>query len=484
MTPFITHRNRTVRIDNTGLIENALARTYLGANIAAASGALTVKSISGFAVGKYVWINPYSETSEIIAVHASTTPTGTTVTLAANTVYAHGAGEEVYYIDSNQIEVSHAATLAGAKTPFTAFAVDPSEKSSTYLDTTQTTGFYFARFKDSVAATFGGYSDGIAYGGWADSAVGSLVDRALKELGISLSEKVTVNDCLDWLNEGMRFIQGKLKRWPEHYSYNEIVGQAQRGTNVITMPTTAYDTETARSILAVRVGDNKQLIYLEPNEFDAQLEGVTFTQVRTQAVATDTTLAVDNSYDFLDSGTLHAYISGALDSFTYTGVTRDDASGATADFTGIPASGDASIENTLPVDTYIWQNEVEGIPTYYTVRNGNLEYWPLADATEDNANVYMDYAKVATSVDSQIDTIDYQRYDMLFYYLVWRMEARDKNSGELNMRSGWYTQFKEALNDAIRTLPTIPTKMKPDINRMSRRGGGKASLQDLPIDIQ
>jgi len=251
------------------------------------------------------------------------------------------------------------------------------------------------------------------------------------------------------------------------------------------MPTDAYDTETNKSILAVRVGDNKNLNYLDPVTFDNQMQGVRVTQVRTAASSGDASLAVDNSYDFDDSGTLTAYVSGSKDSFKYTGVTRDDASGATAAFTGITTSGDDSIENTLALDTYIWQNEEEGVPLWYTVRNGAIEYWPLVDGNEDNANVYMDYSKVATTINSDRDTIDFQRFDFLQSYLTWRIWCKAKNDGEMDKRSGWYQDYKEELNDAIRTLPPNNLyKTGPKINRMLKGGPRKGSLQNLSVSDQ
>ena len=485
MTPQIQHRNRIVRVDHAKIIQNALSETHLTADIASGSSTLTVANIEKFSTGDFVWINPFSESSEIIAVHASTSPSGTTITLAANTGTAHQSGEKVYYVEFNQVEIAHASTLTGSKSTLATVALAAGEQETRYLDTSETSGFYFARFRDSVAASTGDYSDGIAYGGWAVNAVGRMIDAALRDVKVKLDEDVTVDDCLRWITEGMEDGQGKLYRWPEHISYNTIVGQAQRGTHVLTMPSDAYDTETNKSIIGVRIGDNKNLEYLDPVTFDNQMEGVKFTQVRTQASANDTSLAVDNSYDFFDSGTLHAYVSGSQDSFTYTGVTRDDATGGTAAFTGIPSSGDDAIGQTITVDTYIWQDEEEGIPQHYTVRNGQLEFWPLVDGTEDDANIYMDYAKVATTVDSEIDAIDFQRHGFLEAYLKWRVWCVKKNSGNLDTTNGYYLQYKERLNDAIRTLPpNNKFRMMPRVNRMMKHGGLNADLQDISIDEQ
>jgi hypothetical protein len=493
MPPFIQHRNRTVRVALTPLIENALEETFLSADAAAASGTLTVKNIGGLGVNQFLWINPFSETSEIVTTHASSAPSGSTVTLAANTTYAHSAGEPVYRIEFNQVEISTASTLGGSKSVLTTATLDADQKELIYLDTATTSGYYYARFKNSVASAYGSYCDACPYNGFAANTVGYMIDRSLKDLGLELSNVVTILDCFEWINTCLRTVQGKLKHWPEHYAYNQVLGQTSRGTNVVAMPTDIYDNETNKSILAVRIGRGAKLAYLDPQLFDRQMNKARYTQVTTQASAGATSLAIDNSYDFDESGSVNVYVAGVKYTITYTGITRSTTAGF---LTGIPASGTGAITITVPVDTYVWQNDAEGIPTYFTVRNGSIEYWPLADGNNDNQNIYSDYSKVATSVDTEGDTIDLQRFDIVQYYLTWRMWCKARKDGELvqgtviNRRfqaTGFYALYQDALTDAIKTLPqnnTFPSR--PNVNRISRRKAlpSRPSIQDLSIDEQ
>ena len=471
MEPLIQHQNRTVRVDQVRVTENALARTYLTADESAAETALSVKDTAGFATGKYIWINPYGVNSEIVAVHSSTDPASGVITAAAGTAFAHAAGEQVFYVEFNQIEISHADTADGTKTVLATQPLFARSKEFVYLDTAETDGFYFARFKDSVADTFGSYSDGVDYDGWAENTVGFMIEAAMRDLSLDFSNKITPRDCFRWINKGLREVKGKVRKWNEHYVYNYITDQAQRGQNVATMPPTIYDTETNRSIDAVRIGDDAGLVYLDPGVFDAQQDDVRQTTVLTAASAADTTLALGNSYDFDDIGSVSFYIAGTKHTISYTGVTLSDSEGATAALTGIPASGEGSITVTVPVGTTIWQNESEGKPYFYTVRNSQIEYWPLPDAANDNQNVYVDFNTAATEVDSESDVIDYLRYDIIAHYLTWRLWCKSEMDGILDKNSGFYNDYREALNDAIRTMRPLKTKTAPNINRMIRRGG-------------
>jgi hypothetical protein len=526
---------------------------------------LTVANINRFAINQNLIINPGGETAEYVKTHASTPPSGSTITLAANTSFAHYAGEKVLLVTYNAIEFARATTTTGTKTALTTstgnglVSLEADNPILIFPSNEYDSGYFFGRYVNNIGTTFtvnastdiftanshglsagetikviaattlptglsttvvyyvitvttntfqvsltnGGsavdmsdtgtgtltfykcslYSDPLIYTNWARGVVGYMIERSLKDLSLELSEKITLTDCYEWLNEGMREIKGKLKRWAEHYAYNYVAGQAQRGINVVTLPSDIYDSESNKSIIGVRIGTGLKLSYLDPVLFDQQLSNVAVTQVTTQQTSGGTTLAIDNSYDFEDSGSVNVYISGTKYTITYTGVTRSSTAGV---LTGIPASGTGSISVTIPVDTYVWQNESEGIPTNFTVRNGQLEFYPLVDASEDNTNIYMDYDKVCTSVDSEGDTIDFQRYDILQPYLRWRIKMKDRNNGNLDQKDGEWMTFKERLNDAIRTLPQNNVfRPKPRINKMPKRGNAMInSLQNINIDDQ
>ena len=472
-----------IQIDNSFLVNEADGSSLSAAAVAAAS-TLTVVSISKFGVNQILLIGELgSEKSEIIKTHASTAPTGSTVTLASNLVYAHEAGTSVYIIDYDRYELSNSPTTTGSKTLLTTtigsglIAIDVEKRETLYNDTEYSSGYYFVRRKETIGNTFSGYSDPIPQSGFGSNTVGYIVNSALRELSLSLSEKVSMEDCYRWINKGLREIKGKVRRWPEHFVYNYVAGQVSRGTNVVTMPTNIYDSETNLSIEAIRIGDGKALTYLDPGSFDTQQGEVNVTQVTTQALAADTTLAIDNSYDFDDSGTVTVYISGTKYDITYTGVTRSATAGV---LTGIPASGTGSITVTIPVDTYVWQHEEEGEVGVYTVRNGAIEFWPLVTADKDNQNVYMDYNTEVTEVNSEADEIDYQRFDMLEAYLTWRMWCKSDNDGMLDMKNGYYGTYKECLNDAIRIMPTHKSSTGPNVNRMMRRGGRNGRPDIIP----
>ena len=469
MQPVIQHRNQQIYIELSPLLESGLETTFLTADVAAAGVSLLVKDIDGFGINQILIIGELGEeTCEIVKTHASTVPAGTTITLVAGGCeFAHSTGINIYQIQFNQIELSHSVTLGGSKSVLATLDLQVDGKVQVYTDVSQSSGFYFARFKDSVNTLYSSYSDGTGFGGWDKNQAGAMIDQALKDNEVNLSANLSRQDCYQFLTDGIDLVMGKQLHYPKHQQLNYVAGQSSRGNNVVALPADMYIKSTNQSLRALRIGD-RTLTYTTPDKFAEYMKDAQVTQVRTQAVATDITLAVDNSYDFADSGTVSVYISGVKYEITYTGVTRSATAGV---LTGIPGSGDGAIAVTIPVDTYVWQGETEGVPDVFTVRNEQVEYWPLVSAQYDNFNIEMDYWTVATAINSDGDVIDLDRYSMLLDYLRWRIRMKRKSGGALEFNDGWYLSFKERLNDAIRTsVPLVVSRNAPRINRMIRRG--------------
>ena len=446
MTPQITHKNGLIKIDIAELVNNAPAKTFLAADADAGDGTLTVENINDFAVDQILLIGPLGgEKSEIIKTDNSTAPSGTTVTLASNLLKGHTSGTPVYVIKYDQIELSHADTATGSKTTLTTtigsgiLNLEADTKVLIYEEDEETAGFYFARYKETIGNTFSSYTDALPNGGWDRDAVGSLVRQALKDNLLSgFTHDVDRQFCLDAIQDVLDKLHREQMRWPEYAVFDSVFGQTSRGENVVSMPTNIYTSADNRSLMAVRIGTDTPLHYLNPYEFEERLYDVAQDTVRTEASATDTTLEIDNSYDFDDSGSVNVYIGGTKHNITYTGVTRSATAGV---LTGVPASGDGSITVTIPVGTKLWQGEDEGEPDVFTVRNGQIEVYPLPDSTHDNMNVYGDYWKVLTVVDSMGDTIADDRRRAVLNWLKWKIRMIRKNEGQLDPNDGYYQEF-------------------------------------------
>ena len=460
----------------TGIRDFFSYQTMLTDSATSGTDSLTVKGIGGFAKNQILLIGELgAEDSEIIKTHNSTAPAGTTITLLSNLAYTHPVYTKVTVILYDQVEFSNSTTIAGSKTTLTKNGPSTITTGLVSLtgdsievrcdDTDYNTGFYWMRYKNSISGIFSSYIGPEPYAGYDDNTVGNIIRKALKRCHLKgFTEFIDYDFCIDEINECLRFITGKLKAWSKLQNFDYVLGQTARGTYKFALPSDIYETENNKSILGVRIGsevlDFKRKIDWEK---DVML-GVCHTQVTTQATAGAITLEIDNSYDFPDSGSVNVYISGEIYTLTYTGVTRSATAGV---LTGIPASGTGSITVTIPVDTNVWYGESEVKPTNYTVYGGYL-YTELPTALYDNLNVYLDYWTVPTSVDSDEDTLDAFRYDCCLHWLIWAINAQQKDKGKRNMQDMDYVQFLQILSDYIRNeVPAHRRKRIPKVNSIT-----------------
>lgn len=439
--------------------------TYLTAEAASGTATLTAKSISGFAINQILLIGDLGdENAEIIKTHTATAPTGSTITLASNLTKTHSPFTKVTVMLYDQIEFSHADTATGSKSLLDTIAIQAEAAETRYDDSANTSGYYFTRYKNTVTTTYSDYSDPIPYGGFEQNTVSFVINYALKRnKQTGFTEFVDFQFCIDEINACLNYINGKLRRWTKLFKTDEKIGHTERGINRIALPTDIWENRGTKSLSEVRIGKDIVLQYKNWSSLEIKMEGVANTQVRTEAAAGAITLEIDNSYDFDDSGSVNIYVSGTLCSITYTGVTRSDTAGV---LTGIPASGTGSITVTIPVDTEVWQGESEGVPEYFSVDgDGNLVFYPLADATNDHKNICADYATGPTKVDSDADTLDAFRYDAVKYWLAWTIRMQIDNNGKRELTDGDYLQFSQILSDYIRNeVPAHRKKRGPKIN--------------------
>lgn len=475
-----------LRANISSLIHNR-PEIVIDDDIVSGASTLTVTSILGVTINNILFLRePGNEKAEIIATHSSTSPSGNTVTLASTLTESHPRGTIAYIIPWNQVRFYRSATEVDANSDDSTLValaaaqnIDPTTIDNIYTDTTQSSGFFYYRFSDSVNTVNDVYSDAIPYGTfqvqYAENEVGYLLDFVRRKLGHEWDERFSKQTAMGEINACFRYIQGKLKRWGRYLVPDYAVGQTARGVFDYALPSDIYDNETNKSILSVRIGTALQpLIPKDEKEFDQLIGEVAHTQVRTQTAAGNTTLAVDNSYDFDDSGSVNIYTSNAVDEITYTGVTR---SATTGIFTGISASGSGAIGATHVVDTNVWQGESEGEPRYFNVRNGRIRIWPLPSSDWVNKNVIMDYNEEATAVDSEADTLDTPRYDAVKHWLLWMGKNYWRNNGVNDLKDNDFVLFGDILKSAIRTeVSGQKHKMRPNINQISYRASRRPNF--------
>lgn len=434
-------------IVNSKELEISRYKSSLKTDYAAGVSAVTVYSISQFAVNQILLIGEFgTKGSEFIKTHGSTAPTGFTVTLASATTKPHSKDAPVSIWSFDQIEFSYSATLAGSKSVLGSLtSLDPEQDEMIYEDTTHTTGYYFTRYKNSITGIFSDYSDGVPYTGLPTNTVGYAIDAAMNELGQEFTDKLTFGMLIGFAKQMLRLVRGKLKAWSKYEEYDYNVGAVSMGVRRYAMPATVYDQNSNRSILNLRIGNATPLTYMDRSEYLQATNEASYTDVATEPTIGATSLVLTDTSDLEDSGSVDVYVSGTKYTVEYTTNTR-----STNTLSGIAASGTGSITYAFPVASPVWQGVEEGTVTYYSVWDGYIYPWPMITSDFEGKNMTMDFYTDIEDIDSQMDVILGTKFDMLIPYLKFKIRAVTENNGKEDLKDPSYQEFRELLTDAMK----------------------------------
>ncbi len=204
---------------NASLIEDR-ERTYLTAAIDAGDTVLTVAGIdsNAWADNDFVILGEIgSSTAEVLQVNGAISD-GTSITIdnsgSGGSRFAHKIGEPLYRIDFDQVRFSRATTNdSSAASTLTTVEIQPDDQFTRFEDTTNTTGFGFVRFRNSVTNAFSSFSDGVNYeaAGDGSSADPRTLFRLRKRVRVLLNEdradsRLLDNQIRDAINDKQRDI--------------------------------------------------------------------------------------------------------------------------------------------------------------------------------------------------------------------------------------------------------------------------------------
>jgi hypothetical protein len=414
-------------------------------DVAVGVNSMTVYSISQFAVSKILLVGEWgSEGTEIAKTDAATAPSGYTVTLAAALAKAHGKDTPVSILAFDQIEFSHADTLTGAKSVLSLVNIDPEQDEMLYEDTTNTDGYYFTRYKNSITGTFSDYSDGIPYSGLPQNTVGYAIDTAMNELNQPFTERLTFPMMIGFAKQMLKLVRGKLRSWNRYTEYDQNLGTVSQGVIRYAMPAAAYDQFSNKSIKSLRIGNDAPLLPIDRSEYISLLVDASYTEVATQAEIADTSLVLYDTSDLDDEGSVYVYKSGTRYTIEYTANDRVTNT--------LTVSAD-QITVVLPVDSPVWQGITEDTPEYFSVQDGYIYIFPMITSEYEGKNITGDYLTDIETVDSQMDVITGVKFDMLIPYLKWKIRAVVENNGLENLNDPSYAEFRELLADALKNEP-------------------------------
>lgn len=428
----------TIKALNTDLLIDKV-KGFLTADAATASGTLTVESITGVSIGDYLLLGEFgNEGSEIVRVHTATAPTGSTITLNANTTKPHIRGEAFYLVDRDQVEFSRSTTLTGSKSTLTTVSINTDGLYTVYEDTTNTTGYGWYRFKNSADTTYSNYSESWPYAGYSEQSLKEIFDSVLLDLGMvdefgqpQFAGIISRNAALKAVKDAQEELAKSRNRWSFLQNFDSNISEIGTGEDAYALPAkVAYENRRAM-IQAVRIGSGEKLKYIDKNKFNEYREGVVKTTLATTISSTSTTsMVLTDSSDFPDSGT--GYIipddQDSVDTFTFTANNR-----ATNTLT---VSG---LDDTYTAGVNVWYGATFGKPLRYTVFEDYIYLDPIPDEDYEDYNLLADLYERPTVVDDPADEVQFPAF-AIKPYVAWKLSLL-KNNGVASDVDSWRQIF-------------------------------------------
>jgi len=430
----------TLRIAHPDITD--YTRTRVGTALAAAGTTLTVIDNKGFADNDWMILGEVGDPkTEDVDVNGAVTR-GTSMTITNTTKFGHEIDAPVTRILERGIAIYGAATDGGSGTLIA--SVDAITASGTQLanavmiqwnqahteytliSTDTAYAFYYVVFTDGT--TDSPASDYVASTGPAYNSGYEIVNAALREADAEIDNSFFTWELMldyvnDWQDEVTHYVtqDGVSKDWAFEIAENTTSLTATQNTEKYALSGLTLEMkypDSKQGVLSVKLGAN-HLWSMDYDEYIDLYDGIKRTEVATEASAADTSIVLDDTYEFAESGT--AYVGA--DTITYTANTE-----STATLSGIPASGTGSITATRVVDTVVWQGVSPGKPSKYTIFNGNLYTDVPCNSNVANFKFKIQYLyKVARlAALSEVTVITFPH--IAKYYIAGRIESRKGNT--------------------------------------------------------
>lgn len=435
--------------------------TILTSDQASGVSSLTVKNITNFAVNQILLIGVLgNQGAEIIKTHASSAPSGSTITLASATLFPHSSSTPVTVIPYDQIEFSTAYTPTGSKSVLATNNIAADSPFSTYNDTAGNTGYYFARFKNSIDASFSSYSDPIPTTGITILTARSLIDNALGELNKTTSDVLTDEYAFNQINNCQQEVLREQKRWSFMQSFNYNLGQLTTGTWRVALPADCDDQNTNKSIYNLRIGTIPDLKWIDKAKWDEMTSSVAWTTLASIFNIGDSTVTLTSSSDFADSGTIYI----GANTYSYTANNR---TAGVLTLSAVSTTGAASGSSVFFGASF-------GMPQVWTTFGGYAYFYPVLGSTFNQRNAYMDYYKSLTSVMGDGDTTVLPDPTVVQYYLQWKFLKKLNNGKETPESQACRDLYVNRRDQLVRKDSINRTfRWKPTVNSIN-----ESSLQD------
>ena len=420
----------TIRIAHPDISD--YIRTYILSAFTAADTTLNVYDNNGLTDNDYYISGEVAdEKTEENDVNGTVTR-GTSITVTNTTKFDHGKDAPITKIFERQVAIYGAATDGGTLTAIVeganSIGIQWNKSFTEYTVTGTTYAYYVVKFYDGT--TYSSASDYILATGLLANSAQVIINEALDMTG----EKIEEDDMpKEYLLTAFRACQDEIvnytddkgisKDWTFELIDDETSISVTENENKYALSGLTYAMkypDSKNGILTVRLG-TKVLDNIGIDDFDEEMENKIKGVVASAASAGDTTLTLDDTYEFSEEGSV--YVTGQSAVVTY-----DTNTESTGVLSGIPASGAGAITvTTVAVDATVWQSVTPGAPTQYAISNGSIYLILPPDSDWVNYKLKFRYLKQLTRPTELSDTTEVTFYHIMKHFVAAWIEEKKGN---------------------------------------------------------
>ena len=214
-----------LQADNRGLTSSA-KYSYTVTNYTSGVSTFSVLNATdtSFATDAFLLLGNFgAEDAEIVKISTVNNSTGV-ITTASATLFSHPESTRVTILPYDQIRFYHTTTTTfGTGTPLTGNVdIQPSDWFTTYSDSSNSTGYGWYVFYNSVTATYSQESNAIPYSGFESNTTENILNDFFSMLSNKELKLVTREDALSWASEAYGKMRNKLNLTNVEYTASAI----------------------------------------------------------------------------------------------------------------------------------------------------------------------------------------------------------------------------------------------------------------------
>lgn len=441
-----------VRIQNIDLVLDE-PQSSVSNDTASGVTTLNVQNLTGFSTNQVLLIGFLGyQGSELVKTSATIAPANGVITLASATLYPHSAGTTLTAVIYDQVEISTAVTAVASKTVLSIISISVNSGSTNYNDLSNSSGYYFGRFKNSITGSFSNYSDPIPATGYTVYSARSVINAALNMIGKKTSAILPDEFEFQEIDNCQMEVLREMKRWSFMQKFDQSLGQLTTGMWKVALPADCDDQNTNKSIYNFRIGQGTNLTWVDKEKWNQLIENIAHTTLSVNININDTTITLTDSSNFNQSGTV------MIGSNTYTYTENNQTSGV------LTLSSASTSTNTALQD--VFQGASVGNPQYWTTYGGYIYFLPVLDVIYNQMEGNLDYYSSLIQTTNDTQSIILPDPTVVQYYLAWKSLLKINNGEDTLGSDNKYKEYA-ARRDTMKRKESINRtfQFKPRQNR-------------------